>query len=84
MTLDDILGGELADALAMLLAMISADSIAEIESFGQAAESGFVEANCVDGSSWLFNVGQADPARAAMFLATAAEMAGHKDRGAVH
>lgn len=84
MTLDDILGGELGDALVMLLGMIRADSIAEIESFDPAAEPGFVEASCVDGSSWLFNVGQADPARAAMLLATAAELAGHKDRGAVH
>ena len=84
MTFDDIESGELGDALVMLLGMIRADSIAEIERVDQAAEAGFVEAHCVDGSSWLFNIGQADPARAAMLLATCAEMAGHKDRGAVH
>lgn len=84
MTWDDLESGPLGDALTMLLGMIRADTIAEIESFDQAAEPGFVEANCVDGSSWLFNIGQADPLRAALLLEGAAAVAGHLKPGVMH
>lgn len=84
MTADDLEHGELGDAIGVLLAMIRSDAIAEIERFAPAFEPGFVECFFPDGSSVLFNVGGANLDKAALMLATAAQLAGHMEAGTVH